>query len=414
MIPASPFVRWAGAIALFLFSLHLLGQLFSPRYAHHTSLDSAKARFGLKERPAEEWYRGNRVYPWDERPDPVSELSREEWDRNQTAKEGDERVKAAFVVLVRESDLYEILPSIQQVEDRFNKRYHYPWIFLNDGDFSDDFKRRTSTLASGETKYGKVPEEHWGKGMPEGINQTLAMEKIQAMGKLPIPYGGSVPYRKMCRYQSGFFWRHPLLDEYEYYWRVEPSVKFFCDIPYDVFKVMKEGNKKYGFTVSLYEYRETIASLWDTTKDFIEQHPEHIPENNLMEWISPNGGKDYNLCHFWSNFEIAALDLWRSPAYRTYFDFLDKSGGFFYERWGDAPVHSIAAALFLNSTEFHFFQDIGYRHEPFQHCPQPGRGDRCTCNPRQEENFEFHGYSCTARWKQVTGWSKDNPFVHDG
>lgn len=27
--------------------------------------------------------------------------------------------------------------------------------------------------------------------------------------------------RKMCRYQSGFFWRHPLLDNYKYYWRIE-------------------------------------------------------------------------------------------------------------------------------------------------------------------------------------------------
>lgn len=33
----------------------------------------------------------------------------------------------------------------------------------------------------------------------------------------------------------------------------------------------------------------------------------------------------------WSNFEIASLDLWRSPAYSKFFDFLDKKGGFYYE-----------------------------------------------------------------------------------
>lgn len=31
-------------------------------------------------------------------------------------------------------------------------------------------------------------------------------------------------------------------------------------------------------------------------------------------------------------------------------------------RWGDAPVHSIAAAMLLRKDEFHFFNDIGYRH----------------------------------------------------
>ena len=49
-----------------------------------------------------------------------------------------------------------------------------------------------------------------------------------------------------------------------------------------------------------------------------------------------------------------------------YFDHLDKAGGFYYERWGDAPVHSIGAALFARKDQIHFFDDIGYRHEPFQ------------------------------------------------
>ncbi|GAA6012444.1 hypothetical protein JCM10207_007089 [Rhodosporidiobolus poonsookiae] len=414
MLPASPYVRYGGAIAFSLLFLHFLGQLASPRYAHHTSLEQTRVRLGLADRPAESWYGGRRVYPWQKAPSP-ERLNRElEMQGNATVVEEDEKVAAAFVVLVRESDLYEILPSIQQMEDRFNKKYHYPWIFLNDGDFSDHFKKATSSIASGETKYGKIAEDpDWPKDMPPGINKTEAMLKINAMGQKPIPYGGSVPYRKMCRYQSGYFWRHPLLDGLEYYWRVEPSVKFFCDVDYDPFLLMKKKGRKYGFTVSLYEYRDTITTLWDTTKEFIDANPDYLASPNLMDWISNDGGKSYNLCHFWSNFEIASLDLWRSEAYRAYFDYLDQSGGFFYERWGDAPVHSIAAALFLKPEEFQFFQDIGYRHEPFQHCPQEGLGNRCTCNIQAEENFEYHGYSCTARFKELTHWTRGNYFVND-
>ena len=68
----------------------------------------------------------------------------------------------------------------------------------------------------------------------------------------------------------------------------------------------------------------------------------------------------------WSNFEIGDLNFYRTQAYLDYFEHLDKAGGFYYERWGDAPVHSIAAALFANKSQIHWFQDIGYRHEPFQ------------------------------------------------
>jgi alpha 1,2-mannosyltransferase len=111
------------------------------------------------------------------------------------------------------------------------------------------------------------------------------------------------------------------------------------------------------------------------------------------------------ICHLtvWSNFEIADLDFWRSETYIKYFDFLDQKGGFYYEvcfqvdgfvmsgpdnasqRWGDAPVHSIAAALFARKDQIHFFNDIGYRHEPFQHCPQgeSHKRGKCWCDPAQ-------------------------------
>ena len=79
---------------------------------------------------------------------------------------------------------------------------------------------------------------------------------------------------------------------------------------------------------------------------------------------------DSNYVTVWSNFEIGDLDFWRGEAYTKYFEHLDAQGGFYYERWGDAPVHSLGAALFANKDQIHWFKDIGYRHEPFQHCPQ--------------------------------------------
>lgn len=63
---------------------------------------------------------------------------------------------------------------------------------------------------------------------------------------------------------------------------------------------------------------------------------------------------------------LGSLKFWRSQAYMDFFEHLDKAGGFYYERWGDAPVHSIGAALFAKKDQIHFFEDIGYRHEPFQ------------------------------------------------
>lgn len=206
------------------------------------------------------------------------------------------RMNATFVTLARNSDVWEIAKSIRQVEDRFNRRYNYDWVFLNDKPFDDDFKRVTTSLVSGKTHYGLIPEEHW--SFPEWIDQDKAAKVRQDMKEAKIIYGDSISYRHMCRFESGFFFRQELMLNYEYYWRVEPSVELYCDVHYDPFRVMAENNKKYSFTISLYEYYETIPTLWDSVKKFMKNHPEHIAADNSMGFLSDDGGETYNKCHF--------------------------------------------------------------------------------------------------------------------
>jgi hypothetical protein len=49
----------------------------------------------------------------------------------------------------------------------------------------------------------------------------------------------------------------------------------------------------------------------------------------------------------------------------------------------------------LDKSELHFFNDIGYYHVPFTHCPTGGdlrMSLKCHCKP--EDNFDWKGYSC--------------------
>lgn len=316
-----------------------------------------------------------------------------------------EKEKACFVTLARNSDLYGLLRAIQSVEDRFNKKFQYDWVFLNDEEFNDEFKRLTSSLVSGETKYGLVPKEHW--SYPDFIDQEKAAACRKKMTDDGIIYGWSESYRFMCRYESGLFFKHPLMDDYDWYWRVEPDVEFFCDIDFDVFKFMRDNNKKYAFTISIFEYLGTIPTLWDTTVDFMKENPELIHPNNMMDFISDDDGTSYNLCHFWSNFEIASLDFYRGEAYTKYFEYLDKAGGFFYERWGDAPVHSIAVSLLMDRSEIHHFDQIAYYHPPFYSCSVDDETrikNKCSCNPA--DDFTWQGYSCTGRYYKINNLEK--------
>ncbi|CAG8498017.1 17195_t:CDS:2, partial [Racocetra persica] len=282
------------------------------------------------------------------------------------------KANACFVILIRNSDLHSFRPTMRQLEDRFNRHYNYPYVFLNDVPFTEEFKKLTSALTKAKTEYGLIPEKHW--SIPSHIDKDLVDQNLEKM-KDEILYGGSLPYRHMCRFESGFFFQHELLDKYDYYWRVEPGVQFYCDIDFDPFVYIRDHDVKY---------------------EFIEKYPQYIEKDNLMDFISDDDGETYNLCHFWSNFEIGDLNFWRGEAYTKFFNHLDKNGGFFYERWGDAPVHSIAAALFLKKHQIHFFNEIGYKHEPFVHCPKDEKLQlKCHCNP--DDSFDFDGYSCTGK-----------------
>lgn len=225
-----------------------------------------------------------------------------------------------------------------------------------------------------------------------------------------IQYGNLVSYHQMCRWNSGLFYKHPALADVRYYWRVEPKVHFFCDIDYDVFRYMADHNKTYGFTINLYDAPQSIPTLWPETLKFLEAHPEYLHQNNARDWLEDSERRPghnvkangYSTCHFWSNFEIADMEFWRSKAYEDYFEHLDRAGGFFYERWGDAPVHSIALGLFEDASKIHWYVDSANFSPPFSlshttadahHVPPsvPIKNQRPTTN-RSSRRFRDIGY----------------------
>lgn len=198
--------------------------------------------------------------------------------------------------------------------------------------------------------------------MPSWIDHKKFEVAGKQLEKEGIQFSSMASYHQMCRWNSGMFYKHAALAETQYYWRVEPNVHFFCDVDYDIFRYMQDNGKTYGFNINLYDGARGIKTLWPETQKFLADHPEYVHKNSAMDWLTDakrrpehnalaNG---YSTCHFWSNFEVADLSFFRSQTYTEYFDHLDKAGGFFYERWGDAPVHSIALGLFEDKNKLHW------------------------------------------------------------
>lgn len=130
---------------------------------------------------------------------------------------------------------------------------------------------------------------------------------------------------------------------------------------------MIREKKTYGWVIAVKELKETVPNifryasaymrannltskgLWemfvekpekpeDASKDK-KKRKKPLPQEVLnsepgLPEIDPEAmeGEKYNMCHFWSNFEIASLDWLRSKEYNDFFEMMDRSGGFWMER----------------------------------------------------------------------------------
>ena len=52
------------------------------------------------------------------------------------------RPRAAILVLARNKDCYSVLLSMQRMERRFNSKFQYPYVFLNNAPFEVAFRER--------------------------------------------------------------------------------------------------------------------------------------------------------------------------------------------------------------------------------------------------------------------------------
>ncbi|KAI1660028.1 glycosyltransferase family 15 protein [Daldinia decipiens] len=370
-------------------------------------------------------------------PRPASELDAPFFTSCQEPDVSAKRENAALVMLARNNELEKANRTVTSIEQQFNRWFNYPYVFLNDEKWDPNFIEVLNKTARGLATFDVIPQTQW--TFPEGVDIDAAKQNIKEQGERGIPHAGEEGYHHMCRFYSGKFYQLDVLKKYKWYWRLEPDVDFTCAITYDPFVQMARHKKVYGFTIALWEVGKSCPGLYRSIADWKEMMG--IPTSSLwkatvsaswmpypfrrfMSWL-PNRdayGDGWSLCHYWSNFEIADMDFFRTRAYQDLFDYLDKKGGFYFERWGDAAVHSLAIAMLADPRKVHHFEDFGYRHALLYQCPanapggqlpesqllgsgtwaaeeDNGIGCRCECPGPSPRNY---GSYCLNKLKQPT------------
>ncbi|KAJ2227963.1 hypothetical protein EV180_002223 [Coemansia sp. RSA 518] len=287
---------------------------------------------------------------------------------------------ACFLFITRTMSLTKVRRTMFDIEQRFNARFHYPYVFLSELEFSAEFQLKVRSIASSNVTFALITH-NWATSS----NSTHINGNSNALG-----------FRNMVRYWAHPFATHSALSTYTRVWRLEPGSHFPCDFATDPFRRMHNLKLQYAFAISLASPAPTI---WFHALDFLRHSSHLLSASNSMAWLSPSSNNS-TVCQFLTNSELVDLRFIRSPSYTALFERMDQKLTLSHNQWSkddDVAVRSLAVALLLDASQVAWLDDLAYTHDLLSNCPaDPELQKRCHCDP--SESSHLLPMSCSARW----------------
>ena len=277
-------------------------------------------------------------------------------------------VKGLVYILSHKSRTKSLLRTLRTLQTNFLREFpQYPVVIFHD-DFSEGDIQKIkigSTIRDDGVFFSRVAFS-----MPlELVKRGVEIPPLTACS----PDSSTVSYRHMCLFQAhgvhqALAGLGSPLNDVEYILRLDDDSLLTSPIGYDLFAFMKSHGKLYGFVNHLKDDPLCVAGLWNATQAFMLESQVTKGHNFSASWFH----KLHDGFTFYNNFEISHVSVWRKPVWRDFMEHVERLGGIYTVRWGDAPIHTIGVSLALDLSQVHRFADIGYTHVPFVKQPASG------------------------------------------
>jgi len=285
------------------------------------------------------------------------------------------QAKACFLTLARGNTKGKatLARLIHNIDAMFAHAPAYPLVVFHEG-MTPPTKHSLQELTARTLEFAEVTFE-----VPSFISKDAR--------RWPYPGGSyfSTTYRHMCRFFAVELYKQPVLDKYDWYMRLDTDSFLLAPYTKDPFQHMMNHGKQYAFNILFMQGQAIfLDKLWDTVAQYVKD--EGIKPASTLRAFLENGR--YSGLHFWDNFEIGYLPFWKSEPVQKFIDYIDKSGGIYYHRWGDAELHTLTVALFMAGDKL-WYTDIPYQHYFYYRCPKnPSMRENCLKNATKSL---FHG-----------------------
>ncbi|KAL7953638.1 glycosyltransferase family 15 protein [Trichoderma compactum] len=345
-----------------------------------------------------------------------------------TSSATDQRPRAAFVSLAHENDLSALLSSISQLEETFNYRYKYHWIFFSTQPLSEEFRQQTSNATGAVCLYEVISEDKLASQKQPVAFNTLS--PAQTGGEHVSEIGRQAQsLDQISRWNSGPFASENRLRDYDWIWRIEPGAQFTHDITFDVFRFMRDHEIAYGFNEALLD-KDEIRTHSRPVISFIDKHPDLLHADADLSWLldcndgstaatirgNESGGR-HRTGSWWTDlislmmqgslsrmsptFDIGSLSFFRSQSHQDLFHHLDAAGDLTSQPLRDMAVPTISASMFLPQKSV-----WNYRKRDARHAYRPSPPEH-TQKPKLKVFEHNLGFNLRGRNRMVGPQSRD-------
>ncbi|CAF3396955.1 unnamed protein product [Rotaria socialis] len=184
-------------------------------------------------------------------------------------------------------------------------------------------------------------------------------------------------YFHMCRFFTIMLPNHPLLTLFSLYWRLDSHSYIFGPKPIeDPFEIMQKRQIQYAFIMVNEEADHYATGLFGLFNEFLNEHCLKLSPSVRQTQITWFGR--YSLAMIFTNFALANVSLFRDHSLiRAWLHMVDRNGGIYRERWGDAPIHTLILTQLISRNHIVRLRYFGYMHRQEYTCASGVQEDLC-------------------------------------
>lgn len=256
----------------------------------------------------------------------------------------------------REQEIKDFLKSLHLLQDNFLKIHDVDVVVFHEKEFNCYiqnliklfpkinfiFKELNFQLSYSEDILNKIPEYF---PHPTHANGPVAWGHP----------GFTIGYRHMCNFFAGELYKESILDNYDYYMRLDTDSFILREVKENIFDKMKNLNAFYGFIAQAIQSDnpKVTIGLRECVKEFLDTNK--IKTNIDISQIRENG-------MFYNNFEIGKISWFKNSEYMKFYEHIKNTGGIYIHRWGDAPIRYLLLNLIMPHNNMLNITEIAYQH----------------------------------------------------